>query len=131
MNQQTLTDIYREVDRKCASFYYMLTSKKEFEPKWFVPTKENLDTAWETYKELKSEITSLESPDPVYTLLKHHFFDFMVMDSLPLPYTWVRLILFGKVAVWSVSIFSPSFKSFVDTSVIWRCEIPTNTVSCK
>ena len=77
MNQQALTDIYREVDRKCASFYYMLTSKKEFEPKWFVPTKENLDTAWETYKELKSEITSLESPDPVYTLLKHHFFDFM------------------------------------------------------
>lgn len=77
MQDLKLTEQYKILDEKCATFYYKLTSKHEFEPKWFVPTTENIELAWNEWEGLKHEVEAIEAPDAVYTLIKHHLCDFI------------------------------------------------------
>lgn len=70
---------YREIDRGCA-----LLSKDVSEEgkarKPFVPSEENMDKLWEKWGILKKRVENLEEPDPVFSMVRHHFQDFL--DSL-------------------------------------------------
>lgn len=77
MLDMNLTKQYQEFDQKCATFYYKLHNKHEFEPKCFIPSEENIADAWSELHALEEEVQMLEAPDGVYQLMKHHFIDFI------------------------------------------------------
>lgn len=71
---------YRELDCDCARLAYELSGGEEDARKMFVPDKDNMARVRNTWKELKERTAALEEPDAVFSLLKHHFEDFL--DSL-------------------------------------------------
>ncbi len=71
---------YRELDRDCARLSYELSGGEEGARKLFIPDKNNMARVRNTWKELKERAEALEEPNAVFSLLKHHFEDFL--DSL-------------------------------------------------
>ena len=83
MEQLSLTQQYRELDRDLAQLYYRIGRYSEETRKirpLFIPTEENKKEAGETLKDLKRRVENLAAPDGVYLLVKHHLEDFT--DSL-------------------------------------------------
>lgn len=80
MEHPELTRQYRELDRDCAMLSYHIQGPNGYEKELFVPDKENMDKAWETWRSLRARVDALEAPDSVYALIKSHLKDFL--DSL-------------------------------------------------
>ena len=68
---------YRELDRDCANLHYELSGGKDEERKLFIPDEANMEKAWNRFRELKERVASLEEPDAVFALVRHHFEDFL------------------------------------------------------
>lgn len=68
---------YRELDRDCANLHYELSGGKDEERKLFIPDEANMEKAWNRFRELKERVASLEAPDAVFALVRHHFEDFL------------------------------------------------------
>ncbi len=71
---------YRELDRDCALLSRFWLDGKQKKSKIFLPTEEHMRQAWSRVEELKKRMEELEEPDRVFSLIKHHFKDFL--DSL-------------------------------------------------
>lgn len=71
---------YRELDRDCALLSRFWLDGKQKKSKIFLPTEEHMRQAWSRLEELKKRMEELEEPDRVFSLIKHHFKDFL--DSL-------------------------------------------------
>lgn len=71
---------YRELDRDCALLSRFWLDGKHKKSKIFLPTEEHMRQAWSRVEELKKRMEELEEPDRVFSLIKHHFKDFL--DSL-------------------------------------------------
>lgn len=79
MDKEELLQRYRELDQDCALLSRYQLEKQE-EKKLFLPTEEKMADIWKRWRELKTRVSELEEPDPVFTMVKHHFQDFL--DSL-------------------------------------------------
>jgi hypothetical protein len=77
MDNMELCRQYRELDRDCACFSYELSGGKDEERKIFIPNEANMEKAWKRFEELKERAASLEEPDAVFALVRHHFEDFL------------------------------------------------------
>lgn len=67
---------YRELDRECALLSKYQMDEGE-EKNFFIPTEENMDKMWEKLELLKISVENLEEPDAVFSMVKHHFGDFL------------------------------------------------------
>lgn len=67
---------YRELDRECALLSKYQVDEGE-EQSLFIPTEENMDKMWKKLELLKTYVENLEEPDAVFSMVKHHFGDFL------------------------------------------------------
>ena len=70
----------RELDRDWAVLARFWLDGKKKKSKKVHPTEEHMRQAWSRVEELKKRMEELEEPDRVFSLIKHHFKDFL--DSL-------------------------------------------------
>lgn len=66
---------YRKIDRECALLSKYQT--EETEERVFIPTDENMKKVWKKFESLKVSVENLEEPDAVFSMVKHHFGDFL------------------------------------------------------
>lgn len=66
---------YRKIDRECALLSKYQT--EETEERVFIPTDENMKKMWKKFESLKVSVENLEEPDAVFSMVKHHFGDFL------------------------------------------------------
>lgn len=74
MTGNELTQTYRELDRDCAAFARKLTGGKE---PLFIPDEAGMKTMHREWEKLRKRTDALEEPDAVFSLVKHHFEDFL------------------------------------------------------
>lgn len=67
---------YRKIDRECALLSKYQTEETE-EERVFIPTDENMKKVWKKFESLKVSVENLEEPDAVFSMVKHHFGDFL------------------------------------------------------
>lgn len=67
---------YRKIDRECALLSKYQTEETE-EERVFIPTDENMKKVWKKFELLKVSVENLEEPDAVFSMVKHHFGDFL------------------------------------------------------
>jgi len=77
LTDKELTRLYRELDADCAQVADRLSSSRRFEPHLFIPTPTARQELEQELADLKARTEALPAPDPVYELLKSHFFDFI------------------------------------------------------
>ncbi len=68
---------YRELDRDCARLSWFQPEEKRAGEEIFLPTRENMEKVWNRWKELGRRAEELPEPDRVFSLMKHHFQDFL------------------------------------------------------
>ncbi len=77
-----LVKVYREFDAKVARFFDRINSRNEFEATLFVPSSNAIEAERRLLEELKLEAQALPTPNPVFSILKSHFLDFIHGQSL-------------------------------------------------
>lgn len=78
--QEELLRQYRELDRDCALLSRFQLDERQAGGRLFLPTEEHMKQAWSRWAELRDRADALEEPDRVFSMVKHHFQDFL--DSL-------------------------------------------------
>ena len=78
--QEELLRQYRELDRDCALLSRFQLDERQAGGRLFLPTEEHMKQAWSRWEELRDRADALEEPDRVFSMVKHHFQDFL--DSL-------------------------------------------------
>lgn len=76
-NNDTVRQIYCEFDAKCAQAVYKYSSSRDYETHTLIPSialKEEMKAAFES---LLEEAKKLPEPDPVFSLLRSHFIEFL------------------------------------------------------
>lgn len=81
--QEALLRTYQELDRDCASLYYLIHSKKQWETSLFLPALSGqagfLQHNWQP---LKARVDTIPAPSPAFDAVKGHLCDFL--DDLKL-----------------------------------------------
>ena len=68
---------YREMDRDCALLSRYQTQEGEERQGLFIPDDERMSRLWGRWEQLNEGVEKLEEPDAVFSLVKHHFQDFL------------------------------------------------------
>ena len=68
---------YRETDRACASFYYRLSSRKDYERILYVPDIAQKEKEEQALAALRAQVDALPVPEPQFDVIKGHLEDFL------------------------------------------------------
>lgn len=82
MNRIELTERYRRVDLACAKVHYRLNQSHMYEKEPLLPDAETRQALSQQLEEARRQVASLETPEPVFQLLKQHFTDFLDAEAL-------------------------------------------------
>ena len=82
MTRLDLTEAYRRADLACAKLHYRLHSTKMYERQPLIPTPENEQDFLARLAAARAQVEALETPEPVFSLLKSHFQDFLDGEAL-------------------------------------------------
>jgi len=72
-----LVEVYRTFDARCATQLDKVHSKRRYELSVFVPSPDALKAEERELERLLDEASALSAPDPVFSLLKTHFGEFL------------------------------------------------------
>lgn len=72
-----LVEVYRTFDARCATQLDKVYCKRRYELSVFVPSPDALKTEERELERLLQEASALPAPDPVFSLLKTHFDEFL------------------------------------------------------
>ena len=84
---------YREMDRDCALLSRYQTQEGEERQGLFIPDDERMSRLWGRWEQLNEGVEKLEEPDAVFSLVKHHFQDFLESFAYTLRDTQQRRVL--------------------------------------
>lgn len=77
MEKAEVLQQYRELDRDCARLSWFQLEEDAEREEIFLPNQENRKRMWNRWEELSRRAAGLPEPDPVFSLMKHHFQDFL------------------------------------------------------
>lgn len=77
MEKEKLLRQYRELDRDCARLSNFEPEDGQKRTGLFIPDESGMADMWERWNKLKKQTEELEEPDAVFSLVKHHFQDFL------------------------------------------------------
>ncbi len=77
---EQVRDQYRQMDYRCADYYYRLSNRKQYELTVFVPDISEKAKCEKELDDLRECVNALPVPEPLFDVLKGHFNDFL--DSL-------------------------------------------------
>ncbi len=77
MEKTELLQVYRELDADCARLAMYRLPGQEDRKGLFLPDEKNMEAVWKRWEELKQRVEELPEPDRVFSLVKHHFQDFL------------------------------------------------------
>ncbi len=98
MEKAEVLQQYRELDRDCARLSWFQLEEKAEDDGIFLPTRENMEKMWNRWKELGRRAEELPEPDRVFSLMKHHFQDFLeeleytLRDTQEHPEMWYLIV---------------------------------------
>ena len=77
MEKAEVLQQYRELDRDCARLSWFQLEEDAEREEIFLPNQENRKRMWKRWEALSRRAAGLPEPDPVFSLMKHHFQDFL------------------------------------------------------
>lgn len=77
MTHRELTRLYRRFDMECASLSDRMRSSRDYEPVLFIPTRAARDEVERALQSLLDRSLTLPALDPVFSILKAHFEEYL------------------------------------------------------
>ncbi len=88
MTEKELTRLYRQSDAECARISDRLRSNRDFEPVLFIPTCTAKAEIEKDLNRLFEKCSHLTAPDPVFSILKNHFDEYLKGQASNLEYMY-------------------------------------------
>jgi len=88
MTEKELTRLYRQTDAQCARIADRLRSNRDFEPYLFIPTYTAKAEVKNALNDLLEKCNCLPAPDPVFSILKNHFNEYLKGQMSNLEYMY-------------------------------------------
>ncbi len=88
MTEKELTRLYRQTDAQCAHIADRLRSNRDFEPYLFIPTYTAKAEVKNALDDLLEKCNCLPAPDPVFSILKNHFNEYLKGQMSNLEYMY-------------------------------------------
>ena len=81
MNRWELTEAYRKADLACAKVHYRLGGSHMYERETLLPDAATKQMLGDQLAQARAMVNALETPEPVFAVLKQHFTDFLDSEA--------------------------------------------------